>query len=133
MGTGGGVSNPNFAGYAQANVANTDYSGLVENQYNQQNQQYMQKVQQQGSALGGIFGTLGSLGSTAGSIWSDRRLKANIKAIGELASGIKTYVFNYIWDSTVRFGVMADEVINVKPEAVDITNGYMTVDYGRIW
>jgi len=64
--------------------------------------------------------------------WSDRRLKRNIQKIGQLENGLNVYTFNYIWDSTLTVGVMADEVRKVKPEAVININGFDLVDYSEI-
>ncbi len=64
--------------------------------------------------------------------WSDRRLKRNIHKIGQLENGLNVYTFNYIWDSALTVGVMADEVRKVKPEAVININGFDLVDYSKI-
>ena len=64
---------------------------------------------------------------------SDIRLKTDIERIGEREDGLGVYVYRYLW-SPVRFiGVMAQEVLKVKPEAVFyMPNGYMAVDYGAL-
>lgn len=130
MGTGGGVQNPAFADYAQTNVANTDYSGLVQNNFNNQMQLYNQQMQARNQGLGSIFGLAGS----AAMAFSDRRLKNIIKAIGELPNGIKTYLYTYVGSSVRQVGVMADEVFKVLPEAVTVhPSGYMMVDYGKVY
>jgi hypothetical protein len=73
-------------------------------------------------------------GQVAGivSAFSDRRLKENIKKIGESISGLGIYTFNYIGKATKYIGTMADEVLKVKAEAVTIRDGYMAVNYGLI-
>lgn len=65
--------------------------------------------------------------------FSDRRLKTDIEKIGEREDGLGVYVYRYLW-SPVRFiGVMAQEVLKVKPEAVIHTpSGYMAVNYGTL-
>jgi hypothetical protein len=132
MGTAGQAQAPNFADYNATNVANTDYSGLVQNQYNNQNAIYQQQLASRNAGLGSIFGLAGSLGGAA--IMSDRRVKENIKAIGKLANGLTTYVFSYLGSAKRRFGVMADEVIKVIPEAIIVRpDGYMMVDYRKVW
>lgn len=60
LSTGGGVQTPQFANYANANVANVDYSGLVQNNYNNQMQQYNTQMANRSSALGSIFGLAGT-------------------------------------------------------------------------
>ena len=103
------------------------------------------------SALAGMAGIPGAIGATmalggpaamasralplAGGlgIMSDRRLKTDIEKIGEREDGLGVYVYRYLW-SPVRFiGVMAQEVLKVKPEAVIHTpSGYMAVNYGAL-
>ncbi len=64
---------------------------------------------------------------------SDRRLKENIKKIGESISGLGIYKFNYIGQAKQYIGAMADEVIKVVPEAVvTMSNGYKGVRYDLI-
>ncbi len=62
---------------------------------------------------------------------SDRRLKKNIKPVGELENGLTVYQFSYSWEQgTNHIGLMADEVVKIHPEAVfDMPNGYQAVDY----
>lgn len=131
LGTSGGVSAPQFASYANADVAPVDYSGLVSNNYNQQMSAYKQQLAQGNSGLGSLFGLAGTLASK---IPSDRRLKHNIVRVGELPNGVPTYVFSYKGSDKRRFGVMADEVARVMPEAVTANdNGYAEVNYGRLY
>ena len=64
---------------------------------------------------------------------SDRRLKENIKKIGESISGLGIYKFNYIGKAKQYIGAMADEVIKVVPEAVTtMSNGFLGVNYNLI-
>ncbi len=131
LGTGGGVQQPDFAPVSQVGVAAPDYTGLVTNNYNQQNQQYQQAQQARSSGLGSIFGAIGSIGSKIA--MSDIRTKENIREVGKMMSGLKTYVFNYIGDKATQFGVMAQEVLGVHPEAVLNIDGVLHVDYRKIW
>ena len=64
-------------------------------------------------------------------IFSDRKLKKNIKLIGKSPSGVKIYLFEYkdkIFGEGVYQGVMSDEVSN---DAV-ISGKYDMVDYSKI-
>ena len=64
---------------------------------------------------------------------SDRRLKENIKKIGESISGLGIYKFNYIGKAKQYIGAMADEVIKVVPEAAILNNtGFYSVNYNLI-
>ncbi len=131
LGTGGGVQNPTFSNVAQVGVAAPDYQGAVYANYNAANQQYQQAQQAKASGLGSIFGLAGTLGSAA---ISDRRLKNNVQRIGTLANGVATYVFTYIGSAARHFGVMAQDVLKVQPEAVIVMpSGYMAVDYSKVY
>ena len=88
----------------------------------------------------GFSQALGALGSAA-SIYalSDTDLKENIKKVGELEPGVGWYTWE--WNETGKSigaesepaeGVLAQEVLEVKPDAVMVKDGYYTVDYGRI-
>jgi hypothetical protein len=61
---------------------------------------------------------------------SDRRLKRNIRRIGT-KFGLPWYRFTYIWGQDAE-GVMADEVLQVQPEAVTTYNGYLAVNYAML-
>ena len=63
--------------------------------------------------------------------FSDRRLKSNIKKIGTHSLGIGYYEYN-IFGKTEQ-GVMADELLAVKPESLIMGNdGYYRVNYCMI-
>jgi hypothetical protein len=82
----------------------------------------------------------GNDGGPAGkSKMSDRSTKENIVHIGEHPLGIGLYLFDYkpayreLGRTERQFGVMADEVEAVMPQAVSIhPDGYKTVDYGLL-
>lgn len=130
---------PAFNQFAQVGVAAPDYQGAVQNNYNAAIEQYKAKQAARSQGLGSIFGALGSIGASAATgglsnIFSDRRLKEDIKRIGTLANGIPTYAFKYIGDKFQRFGVMAQEVLEVIPDAVGYDkDGFMYVDYGKVY
>lgn len=70
---------------------------------------------------------------------SDRITKQNIVRIGDHPFGIGLYLFDYRpeyreeYGHGRQFGVMADEVETVMPEAVSIQpDGYKMVDYGML-
>lgn len=64
-------------------------------------------------------------------MFSDPRLKQNIKHIGK-EKGHNIYEFNYRGEDEKYIGVMADEVIEKKPDAVSEIQGYLAVDYSKI-
>ena len=119
---GGQVSQPNLQAYGQygqyqgadmLGAAQSRYnSGLAGAQFNNQvNSQNMQDLAQMGMAL-----------------FSDRRLKSNIRPICALPSGQVLYAYDIFGQPSV--GVMADET---APDAVVTTaSGYEAVDYSKI-
>jgi len=78
-------------------------------------------------------GTAAQAAGPLASIFSDARLKENIKPVGETYDGLTTYTYNYKGDDTPQMGVMAQEVERKKPEALGPTiNGFKTVRYGLL-
>lgn len=70
---------------------------------------------------------------------SDKKLKTNIRKVGQLASGLNTYFWDWTEEAKklvgnqMTFGVIAQEAIEVFPEAISTdSNGYLQVDYARI-
>jgi hypothetical protein len=70
---------------------------------------------------------------------SDKKLKTNIRKVGQLASGLNTYFWDWTEEAKklvgnqMTFGVIAQEAIEVFPEAISKdSNGYLQVDYARI-
>ena len=70
---------------------------------------------------------------------SDRRIKENIANVDEHFLGIGLYLFDYKpeyreqWGYGRQFGVMADEVETVMPQAVSIhPDGYRMVNYSML-
>ena len=61
--------------------------------------------------------------------YSDRRLKTDIKPIGKW-KGFTKYFFKYIGNNQPYIGLMADEVKDKRPDAVQEENGYLMVNYG---
>ncbi len=68
--------------------------------------------------------------SKAAGALSDRRLKRDIHPVGKLANGLALYRFKYLWSNEEFVGVMAQEVLDVMPDAVVTgADGYMRVRY----
>ncbi len=70
---------------------------------------------------------------------SDRSIKENIVRVGDHPLGIGLYLFNYkpdyrgTWGHGRQFGVMAQEVETVMPQAVSMhPDGYKLVDYAML-
>ena len=139
-GLGGAAQQSALAG-AQAQLG----AGALEQQTQQAGQTalYNQFLQQQAypfqvaQFLANIAEGTGALsGSTTTTtqpmpFFSDRRLKTDIKKIGEAKNGLPIYSYKYKGDDQTHIGFMADEVEHVHPEAVGLAGGYKTVDYDK--
>jgi hypothetical protein len=82
------------------------------------------------SAFETIGGLLGA-GASAAKLFSDERLKTDIKRVGTLDNGLPVYTFRYRGTSKIQMGVMAQDVERVKPDAVEDFGSYMIVDYEK--
>ena len=86
-------------------------------------------AQAQSQAFQNLMGTGSTLGALA--LMSDRRMKKDIKRVGQTDTGLPIYTFKYLHDdSTVHMGVMAQEIEDVNPAAVVEHNGIKYVNYG---
>lgn len=145
--TGAQVQNPQFQGfYNQANVAGPDLLGATNQQYAQQMAGYNADQAANASMMSGLMGLGGAaLLSPAGTFTgagglfsklSDIRTKENIKQVGQLDNGLNVYEYTYKPEFDIpgiHVGVMAQEVIKVKPEAIVMRDdGYMAVNYAMI-
>lgn len=127
--------------FQQYSTPNVDAAGIINQGYANQLGRYNAQTSAQAGNLGAL-GSLAGAGLSAASnpaslfgytLWgSDKELKENIKPIGT-ENGFNIYEFNYKGDDTKFIGVMAQEVQEVKPEAVmKDSEGYLMVDYGKI-
>lgn len=100
--------------------------------------------------LGGVGNVVSSVGSgivnagrgivnSVGRLFSDIRMKENIKQVHWLPNGLPVYEYEYkpefkdLAGHGKHIGVMAQEVAQVVPEAVSMQdNGYMMVDYAKL-
>jgi hypothetical protein len=123
-------SNANQIALGMSGIGQTQAQGIIGAE------QGRQDARQQG--FGNLMG-LGQLGIGAykAGMFSDRRLKKNIKKIGEVDG------FNwYAWDWNIvaqkmglagsTMGCMADEVFDIFPKAVTLRNNFMFVNYAMI-
>jgi len=85
-------------------------------------------------------GTSGTAGEGAGMMApSDPAYKENVRQVGTHPAGFGLYLFDYkpefrdAFGHGRKFGVMADEVEAIVPEAVAMNaDGYRSVDYAKI-
>lgn len=107
----------------QTNVAGVDYTGLVKDKY-------QAELAQSQAGLGGLFGLAGSAMKLLP--FSDIRLKTDISRVGTLDNGLPVYSYRYKSGGPIHIGVMAQDVVQVRPGAVVVTdNGMMAVDYAQ--
>lgn len=137
--TGNQVSMPQFPGFAQqATTGGADMLGAANAGYQAQLGAYNADQAASGNMLGGLFGIGSGLLQGAGAaggfgaLFSDRRLKRDIKRVGTGAHGLSIYSYRYVWGGPVQMGYMADEVEKVAPHAVGEIGGFKTVNYGAI-
>ncbi len=64
---------------------------------------------------------------------SDRRLKRDIAKVGQLDGDIDLYRYKYLWSDQEYVGVMAQDLLEVRPDAVIRGgDGYFRVDYAAL-
>ena len=137
--SGSQVQLPQFTGYTPSQVAppptfagaQAGYQAQLgaANAQNAANSQLTQGLFSLGGAA--LMAPTGTFGGASG-LFSDRRLKTNIKQIGTADNGLNVYSYNYVWGGPTQLGYMADEVEKLIPEAVGESQGYKTVNYGMI-
>lgn len=85
-----------------------------------------------GGGSGGSGGGLLNTAMAAYNFFSDARLKTNIEHVG-YAGELPIYAYSYGDDPAVYEGVMAQDVLRLKPEAIVFDdNGYMRVNYDML-
>ena len=133
--SGGQVQVPQLSQTPGTQVAPTDVISATNNAYQGNLAAWNAQNQSNNAATGGLFGLAGTLGGAAlraapTSWWSDARLKRDITRLGTAPNGVPLYSFRYLWDDTMHVGVLAQDVLAIRPHAVTIEpNGYMSVDY----
>lgn len=79
------------------------------------------------------LGTAAQVAGPLAAIFSDERLKEDVKRIGKTDDGLGVYTYKYLGDDKTQMGVMAQEVAKKKPEALGPTiGGFHTVRYGLL-
>jgi len=100
-------------------------------------QSYQPQSYQKPSGFSQAVGTAGQIASLFA--LSDVELKDNIKKVGELEPGVGWYTWD--WNAKAKSmgaesepaeGVIAQEVLEVKPDAVIVKDGYYAVNYGKV-
>lgn len=124
------VSNPAQMSGAmpQTGVAGVDYTGLVNQKYQADLANYQSKMGGMGGLFGSVLGAAGQAGGF-GALFSDRRLKTDIRRVGQTDAGTPIFVYRYLGEGPFHMGVMAQDV----PDAAFMTDsGFLAVDYGAV-
>lgn len=121
------VQMPNMPSFSQSGQAQTpNILGATQMGYDAQ----LGAANAQNAAFGNLLGAGAQLGSAA-FMFSDRRLKSNIKRVGTHAMGVGIY--DYTMMGIAQRGVIAQEVEAVRPDLVKRhANGYLMVNYGGL-
>ena len=123
------IQNPQFQGYTGANVNAAPFYQAASDQAANAMNIYGQKMAARNANMGAL-GSLAGSGMMALAL-SDIRLKSNIERVGTHPLGIGVYEYDI--DGHRERGVMAQEVLNVKPEAVLMgDDGFYMVNYGAL-
>lgn len=86
-----------------------------------------------GGSAGGIGGGISGGISGLASMFSDERLKEDIRRVGQTDGGLPVYTYRYKGEKQVQMGTMAHHVAQTQPDALGpVIGGYMTVNYGEV-
>nr|DAG85113.1 MAG TPA: Neck appendage protein [Caudoviricetes sp.] len=105
-------------------------TAMYDNLYNSQVNAYnAQQQAAQNMAQGWL--NLGSAGLNLGlGLFSDARIKENLRPVGQLFNGLTVYAFNFPGEEVTRIGLVAQEVQQAIPQAVSQSEeGLLMVDY----
>lgn len=130
--SGAQIQNPTFSAVPQqATTAGPDLLGAATQGYNAQ----LGATNAQNASSAGAMGGLFNLGAAAMPfMFSDERLKTNIKRVGELPNGIGIYSFSYKDNPQVlMLGCIAQDVEKIMPDAVSKSSrGFLMVNYSKV-
>jgi hypothetical protein len=121
------VSMPQMPGFQAAQRSETpNILGATQMQYDAA----LGAANARNAADANMIGGLGQLGQMA-FMFSDRRLKSNIRRVGTHAIGVGIYDFEMM--GVEQRGVIAQEVQKVRPDLVKRhANGFLMVNYGGL-
>lgn len=121
------------AGQQEQQTAQAQDSALY-NQFLQQQSYPFQTAQFLANIAEGTGVNSGSTTTTNASqdgIFSDERLKQDVRPVGETYDGQKIYTYKYKGHPQTHMGLMAQEVEGKHPDAVGLAAGYKTVNYDK--
>lgn len=123
------VGMPGMPQFNQAQRSeSTQYNQAAQNQY----QASLDAYNARQAATQGMMSGAANIAGTA-MMFSDRRLKRNIRKIGTLARhGVNLYAYDYVWGEP-GVGVMADEVAHIPGAVLTHPSGFAVVNYEVIY
>lgn len=119
---------PQPSNFQASRLPTVDIAGMINQNYQSELENYRMQQAQTQSLLGNLFGAAGTLGAA---FISDRRMKRDIRKVGQNGP-LGVYEFRYTWSDKFHRGYMADEVEAVKPEAVTQLGAIKAVDYAQL-
>lgn len=103
--------------------------GAAQQPYIQQRQMQLQASIANAQSKASMFGAgLGAIGSIIGA-FSDEAVKENLQVIGMYEDRVPIYRFRYLGELTERIGMLAQDLLRYKPEAVFEREGLLVVNY----
>jgi hypothetical protein len=129
--SGSQIQNPQFGAYSGSTVQAAPLFAGAQAQGQFDANKYNQEVSQANAQTAGLYSLGGAALGAPPKTFSDRRLKSNIVRLGTHPIGIGIYEYDIFGGRQI--GVMAQELLEVMPEAVhQHPSGYLMVDYGRL-
>lgn len=124
--TGQQVGMPQMPTFSQAGISQTpDLMGAAQNTY----QANLNSSNASNAGIGNLFS--GASGLASAFMFSDRRLKRNIRRVGTHPCGVGIYDYEVM--GYRQRGVIAQELMTVRPDLVRMhESGYLTVNYGGL-
>tara|TARA_R110002020_G_scaffold235175_2_gene447340 strand:- start:2454 stop:3521 length:1068 start_codon:yes stop_codon:yes gene_type:complete len=122
------ITNPQFSATPQTGISPADITGPTRDLY--QSRRDAASAANQGSSdmMSGLF----SLGAAALPLmFSDVRVKEDISKVGTLDNGLGVYSFRFKDGGPQQIGLMAQEVEQMNPDAVEEQDGIKTVNYEK--
>jgi len=125
----GGVNQAQFNLGGQQSIANMLMGQRGQDLNAAQTQAQMDAKEAEGRR--GFVGDIIGAGASVLPFLSDRRFKENIEPYKKIGKH-QWYSYNYIFDKTPMVGVMAQEAMEITPDAVHNVDGILFVDYARL-
>jgi hypothetical protein len=140
MMTGSQMQNPNWLNTPSSQIANTDFAGIMNQNFAQQSQNYQTAQSGWNSVMGGLLGLgAGALRNPTLSL-SDKTMKENIVPMGTVFAAtpegerkeLPISEWSYKDDPARHVGPMAQDVEKIDPKAVKTVGGKKHIDTRRV-